>query len=879
MRLRFLSLLWLAAPLMAQEPLNRPVPLVAPVPAVDSAGQQMASLLAAQRAQELGFPSVAASLYQQLLQAPGGDRNRLVLGLASALLDDGRLPEADLTLQSFVGLRGSAWHLRAGLVAAQGRRFEPARAEAALVKVDELSAADRGWYFFLQGLLADAAGDLVKARGLHEQAEATATSELARARFLLAREQARLRSGPVNETLADEARKNLDRYQGRKIGYDYARTYAVMLDALGRKNDAVAVLTRQLFGLPPDERAAADDFRLLMGLIAGAEEGAGRTALAGLLATGNDAAKQRVALQLLARASTKEPARGQFRTELDKLIGASTAHAILEDLLLFRAQVALSEKNYTRAEDDARELLQKFPGSALKAHAFGVLTGAAWEQRRYRAAADLATKARAELTSAVAGTARAELGVLIAEAWFRARDFRSAADAYAAALRERPERVAAGDLMFQRVLAEIEADRTDVAQPLLDELARDPAMDALNRWQAEWNLARALQLRGAEGIAQAFARVTRLLATDAAPVNANVPAVSVEVKAQMTELRARFAWLQAQLSFEAEKPKETLSLVDKLDGQLSGAPAALKTEIASSGALLRAQALFALGSEGPALEQLKKLRTDFPKADAAVYSYIVEADHYATLYKTVEAQQLFTKLADDFPKNTYAPYALYLAALQAERRGQEDNFKEAVRLIEQLVTKYPDSDQVFAARLEQGDLLRKLNYFPQAQQVYESLVNNYATRPGNDVLIAQLKLAECHNAQAANDPVHAERAATIFEHLRDRVDAPTDLRAEAGFNLGYTLARRGQAQRAQEVWWRDVVTAFLLDETKATELKSKGHYWIARTLLEVGTLFEQQGKLEEAKEAWQLILKKKLNYGQTIAKQQLARFNLPEAKP
>ena len=48
------------------------------------------------------------------------------------------------------------------------------------------------------------------------------------------------------------------------------------------------------------------------------------------------------------------------------------------------------------------------------------------------------------------------------------------------------------------------------------------------------------------------------------------------------------------------------------------------------------------------------------------------------------------------------------AALQAERRGQDANFAEANRLIEDLVKKYPSSDLVFYARLKQGDLLRKL---------------------------------------------------------------------------------------------------------------------------------------------------------------------------
>jgi cellulose synthase operon protein C len=866
MRIRTLFALVLAAAVAAraQEALNPPSPFVA-LPAAPSPGGSMVTLAAAQRAQELGFPSAAAELYTQQLAEPGGDHAAAALGLVTALLDDGRTAEARQALDAQVGLRDSAWHLRAGLVAIQQRQTPAARTEAAAVREADLGAGDRGWWFYLQGLIADADGDGAKAKDYFGQAEAAATSAPARARFLLKREQARLRTGPASEADAERQKKNLEQYQGRKVGYDIARTYAVTLDALGRKNEAVSVLQRQLVGLPPEERAELDEMRLLLGLIAGAETGAGRNALEQLLDHGADRDKQRIALQLLARASARDPQRAGFRKRLDELIAATPVHPILEDLLLFRAQVALQTKTldgYSQAEDDARALLTKFPGSPLKPHAFGVLTQSAWEQRRYRTAADNAAKARAELAG---GPEHAALGVLVAEAWFRARDFRAAADAYSAAVREVPAGVTPGELMFQRVESEIEADSPAGAARVLDELARDPGFDPVNRWQAEWNLARTRQARGQT--ADAYARVKALLAAERAGGGA---------AALPVELRARMAWLQARLAWEVGRPEETLAIVDGLAAALAGATPALRSDIASAGELLRAEANFALDREAAALDGLKKLRADFPRTDAGVYSYFVEADHYAKQDKTVEAQQLLTKVADDFPESPYAPFALFQAALQAERRGQDSNFIEANKLIEALVNKYPDSPLVFAARLRQGDLLRKLNQYPQAQRAYEDLVNKYPQR--EDVALAQLALAECHNAQSTSEPSHAESALVLFEHVRDRIDAPLDARVEAGYNLGRLQARLGRPAKAEAVWWRDVVTAFLLDEAAAPQLGQKGRYWMTRTLLELGALYEQQEKLEQAKEAWLLILKTKLP-GEALARARLARFGLPEAKP
>jgi len=331
-------------------------------------------------------------------------------------------------------------------------------------------------------------------------------------------------------------------------------------------------------------------------------------------------------------------------------------------------------------------------------------------------------------------------------------------------------------------------------------------------------------------------------------------------------------WLRARLTLEVDPPEpaKTLAYLEVLAKTLAEVSPAMRSEIASSAALVKAQALFRQNSEQAALAQLQRLRADFPGSEAAVSSFLEEADHYVKQYKLVEAQQLYTKLAEEFKGNANAPYALYFAALQAEARG-DANLAEANNLLEQLVKDYPQSDLIFAVRLKQGHLLRKLNQFPQAQQVYESLVNTFATSP--DVVLAQLALAACHNAQAASDPAHTESALVLLEHLRDRVDAPVPVRVEAGYNLGTVLKQRGELEKAAVVWWRDVVSAFLLDPKLSAQLGAKGPYWMARTLLEFGSLREQQGKLEEAKEAWLLILKEKLP-GESQAKARLATYGV-----
>ena len=64
------------------------------------------------------------------------------------------------------GSRGAGWHLRAGLVAAHLQQMDQARSELALAHIEELGSAERGWHYFLQGMLADAAGEPVRAAGV-----------------------------------------------------------------------------------------------------------------------------------------------------------------------------------------------------------------------------------------------------------------------------------------------------------------------------------------------------------------------------------------------------------------------------------------------------------------------------------------------------------------------------------------------------------------------------------------------------------------------------------------------------------------------------------------------------------------------------------------
>ncbi len=844
-----------AVPLAAQ--VAGPSPLADVAPATMVPGGWIVAEGRANAALQAGFPATAAEIYRTILHdadVPADSRHRLTLALVTALLDGGEIAEAEKALAAYDGPRTTAYQLRVGLVAANARRIPQAKAALAAGRVDDLSAPDRGWWIFLQAQVADADGDTVQANNLFEQAEKTAVSDLQRARFTLGLEQTRLRTNQPGEAQLAALRGNMERFQGTRTGYTYVRTYAAALAGLGRAAEAQSLLQRQLAVVPVSERDAADQLGLMLGLIAGEGSVAGRQAFKQLLRDGQKPETQRLALQLLARGVKTSVDREQLRHDLSELIAAPTQHPIIEDLLLVRAQTALADQIYAPAEEDAHALIDRYPGSPLKAPALGVRLAVAWDLKRYRTAADVIAQLRALLAP---GRERAELGVLLAEAFFRAEDYKNAADAYDAALREAPQVVPAGVLIFQRVLADIRAGELDAAAQQLDEAAANPGFDALNRWQAEWNLVREMQVRGQAPAA--YARVNRLLAAG----TQGVPA----------ELRIRLMWLRAKLSFDNGQPDITRQQADELLAALAPAvplDPALRTNVTSMAQLLKAQALLALNRDAEGFALLEKLRADFRTTDAAQYSYLVQAAHLTQGGDMAAAQKVLLSFVDDeaYRRSEYAPIALYEAALNLERQGLDRLLREAYRLLDRLINNYPGDSLVFYALLKQGDLLRKLNDFPAARQIYESLINTRGQHP--DILLAQIALADSLFAQGSNSTANYESASALFERLRDLPSAPVDLRAEAGFKWGYALAKRGQSAKAQTVFW-SVVDAFLLDTAQAAKLGTKGRYWVSKSLLELGQIHEDAGRLDEAQRAYQLIVDNKL-YGIAQAQAKLTRF-------
>ena len=165
-------------------------------------------------------------------------------------------------------------------------------------------------------------------------------------------------------------------------------------------------------------------------------------------------------------------------------------------------------------------------------------------------------------------------------------------------------------------------------------------------------------------------------------------------------------------------------------------------------------------------------------------------------------------------------------------------------------------------------MLRKLNQFGAAQQLYESLENRYSDR--HDRYLAQISLADTLMARSVEDPAKFDAAISRFELLVDLSDVPTDLRVEAGYKLGVAWQNSGNLGKAKQALWT-LYDLILGERDRMDSLGVKGRYWLARSLFTLAELEKSDGDLDRARFFYEIIVRSKLS-GFELAKDQLGRI-------
>jgi TolA-binding protein len=806
----------------------------------------------ADRALQSGLPGLAETIYRSVLEGAEvrtpAQLSNIRLGLSLALIGQGRFEAARAQLESLPSDLRSARHalyLALAIFGEGGAGLDEAAFRAVLedVSESELLATDVPWWAMAQGFAAELEGDAEAAAAAYTRASEAAGQTMLRSHFegLIMRQK--LLSSPADEALAAELRAKINLFEG-PAAYPFVREYAVLLHSLGRIGEAVGAIERELenisAGYAADER---EQLRLLKGVILGADSESGRAALKELIRSGRNREAMGIALQLLARVPGQEADLLDF---LKVMISRTEPHPLLGQMYYLRSQLALRDPDMrTIAESDARILLDQFPGLSEITNVYRILAYAALEKTppQYRAAADFLIQLRDQSTQPAE---LVELNRLIGDCYFLNRDFANAVDFYSAARSREIGAERSGALFLRLVLALVRSGSMDAALQLIDEADFSGRISRADRWRAEWNVAQALHTAGE--LDRALQRV-RLLLQDASP--RTVPAA----------LDFRLLWLEAKLSLEAgatdglaERVAQMLARLDSLPDDTEPGADALTPEIRrllkTEFLLLQGSVLMQEGDANAGMAILMELRGSFAESAAAQRSYLIEAGYHGLVGDFVSAQGTLTNLAQSYPESPLAPQALYEAALYCERRGAEF-YTEAVVLHNDLAERYRSDPLYYFARLKQGNLLRSLNEFADAQIVYENLINGF---PAHEMrYVAELSRADCMLALAGNESGALTDVVAVLERLLDLPNLPLDFQAEASYKWAFALLKSDATAQAKEVLSLSV-GRFLLDGAQATELGASGRYWVARSMLKLGELLEDESSLAEARRVYRRMI-------------------------
>jgi tetratricopeptide (TPR) repeat protein len=799
--------------------------------------------IAATTALRMGLSSRAAFLHEELLAtSPEHSINEITINLAIAYIQMG-----DDTRARFVLERISDDTLRDRralyLLITNYRLNQPTplpTIKEDLEKIDPsaLNRFDLPWYHLLQALALEDSGEFEAIAEALNQARETATESGQGSLFeaLLLREE--MRHAPLEETQLLNLQTRLQAAAGEAAAFPFARQYAIALHAAGRSAEATAAIDQQLavstdFGVREREQLL-----LLKGMILGADTGDGRAAFRELIRGGSHREAMAIALQLLAmQARPDTPESSNLASFLDELVTRSEPHPLLGEIYLIRAQLSLDRNDIALAEEDARHLLERFPGLHSIHRAYHVLGLSALRRDppQYRTAANFFQQYRDAVNDPLL---RQQLAIIIGDCYFLNQDFDNAAEFYRAAWQSTDSDDPLPPIFLRMISAHLRANAVDQAIEWVDDASARERVSATALWRAEWNLTRYLSANNRSE--EALQRIQDRLAS--------IP----DSPAELNRIRLHLLWLKTRLSQSLDQGDSTMETLQQLlEGIDTLEDSSEKNTLLAEALLLQSEILLQANDFEQARDTLQSLRTNFANSAPSDRSFFVEAAYLTQRGEIASAQERLFEFSRSSEQSPLAAQALFDSAILAEQLGP-DFFRESLQRLDRLAERYPNSTLVFLARLRQGDLLRRLGDFPSAQSVYETLLTRFPEHPMR--YAAELGRADSLLALSRNDPSALAEIQQIYERMLDLPRLTTSIRAEILYKQAHTLIQRELTDAAINALMRLVATFLNLNDTEAglslQDLDENGRYWLARGLLDLGSLLEEEGRLREARRSY-----------------------------
>ncbi|MBO5780895.1 MAG: hypothetical protein J6R08_00315, partial [Opitutales bacterium] len=209
-----------------------------------------AALENARSALELGMPAISENMSEKLVASlPEGGRDLACFVLADSLIAQGKFENAGKILPLFANQHTPEFLMRKAIVSLQLGDVYGAHEIVSKLSADALSEKSRAWFYvargailFNEGNFRSAADDFSAAKKL---AASDAVKREADALVNLCRMSEELGAKDL-ETFASELSLKTSLFMGTNAGVQFAKQYAVLLDRLNRKQEALSVIENAL---------------------------------------------------------------------------------------------------------------------------------------------------------------------------------------------------------------------------------------------------------------------------------------------------------------------------------------------------------------------------------------------------------------------------------------------------------------------------------------------------------------------------------------------------------------------------------------------------------------------------------------------------------
>ncbi len=275
--------------------------------------------------------------------------------------------------------------------------------------------------------------------------------------------------------------------------------------------------------------------------------------------------------------------------------------------------------------------------------------------------------------------------------------------------------------------------------------------------------------------------------------------------------------------------------------------------------------LFSLARDDESYRVGESFLGAFPKAKRLSEMILWLAKYDYNHGRFEEARKRFLLYVERWPEGPWADFALLWAGRTAFRL---DDFTQTVELMGRLWKAYPESKRLAEARFVQADALCELARFDEAVLLLNEVITRY---PESDWgTPAWGRKGDSLFSMGVDNPNRFDEAMTAYREMLGRRDVTADMALQAEFKIARCLEKLKRADEAVEHYYTRVIIRFLEDRSKG-RVDPDAAVWFTRAAFNAADLLTESGNIAAALRVLRRVAETDVP-GQAEARQRLERL-------